>query len=274
MLNCPSRSTLGCRSSARPVCLAGPQRRAVRAASAKNGTISLPTLPPLDAAFEKAHAFKSFSNWIVPGSVMLGRYPHVEPSLCTSRKQGEQQLTAILEAGVTTFISLQAELPPQSDLTLAGLNGFLPYRATAELIQAAYNDLPPMDSMNGLRNPSLDKFLPPKKKPTTSWNARQLHFLHSPIVDLSIPQKETLRALIADMEQRVANKEILYIHCWGGRGRAGTVGACLLAALYNIPAEQALARVQRAFDTRKDMTRRSPETDEQLAFVREFIGSQ
>lgn len=43
---------------------------------------------------------------------------------------------------------------------------------------------------------------------------------------------------------------------------------------HSIPAEQALARVQRAFDTRKDMTRRSPETDEQLAFVREFIGSQ
>ena len=39
---------------------------------------------------------------------------------------------------------------------------------------------------------------------------------------------------------------------WGGRGRAGTVGACLLAQLYGMSAEEALTRVQRAFDTRQD----------------------
>lgn len=108
---------------------------------------------------------------------------------------------------------------------------------------------------------------------------------------------------------------------WGGRGRAGTVGATLLAHLYGLSADEALERVQRAFDTRKDGEgmpggctwarpgvcacparegmprreiqmggqiprqpprppalhlapaggRRSPETDEQHAFVREFI---
>lgn len=101
------------------------------------------------------------------------------------------------------------------------------------------------------------------------------------------------------------------MHCWGGRGRAGLVGACLLAALYGLGAEEALERVQRSFDTRKDGERanswacgvprscldcghalllgcmahslmpappgaasggrRSPETDEQHAFVRSFI---
>ena len=61
-------------------------------------------------------------------------------------------------------------------------------------------------------------------------------------------------------------------HCsWGGRGRAGVVGACLLAHLYGLSADEALERVQRSFDTRKDGGRRSPETDEQHAFVREWI---
>ncbi len=36
-------------------------------------------------------------------------------------------------------------------------------------------------------------------------------------------------------------------------------------------AEEALTRVQRAFDSRKDDQRRSPETDEQHAFVRAFV---
>jgi len=44
--------------------------------------------------------------------------------------------------------------------------------------------------------------------------------------------------------------EKLYIHCWGGRGRAGLVGACFLREAYGISADEALTRVQKAFDTR------------------------
>ena len=44
----------------------------------------------------------------------------------------------------------------------------------------------------------------------------------------------------------------IYMHCWGGRGRAGTLGACLLGDLYGIGADDALLRVQKAFDTRGD----------------------
>lgn len=76
---------------------------------------------------------------------------------------------------------------------------------------------------------------------------------------------------MADLKQRLAAGERLYIHCWGGRGRAGTVGACLLAAAYGLSEKEALERVQRAFDTRRDENRRSPETEAQLAFVRDYV---
>lgn len=81
-----------------------------------------------------------------------------------------------------------------------------------------------------------------------------------------------LEALLEDLTARLQRGERLYIHCWGGRGRAGTVGACLLARLYGVGAEEALARVDRAFSTRGDVQYRSPETPEQQQFVREFIG--
>ena len=55
-----------------------------------------------------------------------------------------------------------------------------------------------------------------------------------------------------DVRARLGAGESVYVHCWGGRGRAGTLGACALAALYGLPADAALARVQRAFDTRGD----------------------
>ncbi len=41
-----------------------------------------------------------------------------------------------------------------------------------------------------------------------------------------------LQQLVDDLQARVLAGEQLYIHCWGGRGRAGTVGSCLLAQMY------------------------------------------
>jgi hypothetical protein len=58
--------------------------------------------------------------------------------------------------------------------------------------------------------------------------------------------------LVEDLQQRLEKGEVMYVHCWGGRGRAGTVGACLLIKAYGLDAEEALVRVQRAFDTRQD----------------------
>lgn len=60
---------------------------------------------------------------------------------------------------------------------------------------------------------------------------------------------------------------MVYLHCWGGRGRAGTVGATLLHRLYGLPAEEALERVQRAYSTRKDPERAPAGTPFQLAPV-------
>jgi hypothetical protein len=51
------------------------------------------------------------------------------------------------------------------------------------------------------------------------------------------------------------------------------VGACLLARLYNLTAEEALERVNLAFQLRGDNKYRSPQTDEQRAFVRRYIDS-
>ena len=46
-----------------------------------------------------------------------------------------------------------------------------------------------MQEMDGLRNPHIDKFLPPKRKEDTS-GRRQLSFVFDPIVDLNLPDKD------------------------------------------------------------------------------------
>ncbi|KIY99455.1 MAP kinase phosphatase 6 [Monoraphidium neglectum] len=91
----------------------------------------------MPAAYEAATAFASYANWLLPGALLVGRYPYIEPSRCASHDQGEAQLDAIISAGPHVFVSLQAELPPQAEMRIGGVNGFMPYKAVAELIAAA-----------------------------------------------------------------------------------------------------------------------------------------
>ena len=61
-----------------------------------------------------------------------------------------------------------------------------------------------------------------------------------------------VKSVTTEIRKRSESGEKVYMHCWGGRGRAGTLGACLLGDLYGIDAEEALLRVQKAFSTRGD----------------------
>jgi hypothetical protein len=58
-------------------------------------------------SYESKHAFSSLSNWLIPGALMMGRYPFVEPSRMKSREQAEENLEQILLAGISTFVCLQ-----------------------------------------------------------------------------------------------------------------------------------------------------------------------
>jgi len=106
--------------------------------------------------------------------------------------------------------------------------------------------------------------------------------VHHRVIDLSVPDPEGLwgflmeNQLIRDIRDGGA---VCYIHCWAGRGRAGTVGAALWLLWDGQggadKAKQALAIVQAGYSTRPiepGGSAFSPETAEQLRFVRAFAG--
>jgi len=159
---------------------------------AKMEVVFPPYLPNMDQDYEIKMKFQEYANWLIPGSLMAGRYPFVEPSRCRDRNEGEKMLEALITAGVTSFISLQGEIPPQVEMPMKGVGGFLPYKAAATLIASALSDPPSIDEMNGLRTPYLDKYLPPRKKDVGSARRRrvELDFVHSPITDLGLPGEE------------------------------------------------------------------------------------
>uniref|UniRef100_A0A7S3RQP4 Methyltransferase type 11 domain-containing protein n=1 Tax=Emiliania huxleyi TaxID=2903 RepID=A0A7S3RQP4_EMIHU len=83
----------------------GPRRESLRA--------PLPALCSLDDATAVAaqHACTSFASWLVPGRVLVGRYPGSCPSRpCTAAEQRERVPTR-----ARTFVCLQAELPFEHD---------------------------------------------------------------------------------------------------------------------------------------------------------------
>jgi len=92
-----------------------------------------------------------------------------------------------------------------------------------------------------------------------------------PIRDFSIPSSETMTAILDAIDKTINGGRCVYVHCWGGVGRTGMVVGCYLVR-HGMPNDQALARVDQLYKTRPANFRhpRSPETDEQVEFVRNW----
>jgi len=87
------------------------------------------------------------------------------------------------------------------------------------------------------------------------------------IEDCSAPSRATMQAIQDALDAAIAARRTPYLHCWGGRGRTGTVvGVYLLRRGLATPDNfvEVLARL------RAGAPGTSPETDEQIAFVRSW----
>ena len=93
------------------------------------------------------------------------------------------------------------------------------------------------------------------------------------IVDQYIPTQEFMGEILDEIGSLLGRGEVVYVHCWGGVGRTGTVVACHLIDA-GMTANQALDFLQ---SDRRDLIRGhrpSPEMPEQEAFVRAWVDRQ
>ena len=270
-----------------------------------NNNHTMPSLDQLsfDSSFARGdHGARGFCNWLIPGRVMVGQYPGQNP-LPDGPSAGEvrQHLERIRgsAAGVSVFCSLQRETPSQIDVnawdystTTDGSSGNHNSNTTTDCGQCF---LQPEAVRRQLPRPFV-QYAPLVRDALEHTNdVEEPLFLHAPIEDLSVPEcQEPLRQLLLQLlEQMLPIQDTttstkkknnhntyrtLYIHCWGGRGRAGLVGACLLTLLYpHLEASVILQWVQQAYETRLGHATlapefaQSPQTSAQRAYVECFV---
>ncbi|MFQ6061561.1 MAG: dual specificity protein phosphatase family protein [Methanosarcinales archaeon] len=82
-----------------------------------------------------------------------------------------------------------------------------------------------------------------------------------PIVDRYIPTKSTMKQILNHIDRNIKNNRPVYVHCWGGRGRTGTVVGCYLAR-HGITGEYALKKIKEL--RRFEATAYKPSPDNEL----------
>jgi protein-tyrosine phosphatase len=91
-----------------------------------------------------------------------------------------------------------------------------------------------------------------------------------PIRDMAIPSRPTMQRILDKIDASIAAGVPVYLHCWGGVGRTGTVVGCYLVHhRLAIPGQAALDQIV-ALRQHILPARPSPETDEQRYFVRSW----
>jgi len=92
-----------------------------------------------------------------------------------------------------------------------------------------------------------------------------------PVPDMSIPvSREQTRGILDTIDRVIEDGGTVYLHCWGGIGRTGTIVGCWLVR-HGMTGEQALTRVAELWATRSDSDwSTSPQTEQQFCYVREW----
>ncbi len=211
----------------------------------------------------------AFSNWIIRGHVLQGPHP---ANGAASADATVRVLRELLEAGVTTFVCLQDEMPTKTGTSSgAGAASGTRYGAPSARFRSSYGSGNVVSA-----KPYLDQaqMVADAAGLPQAAEGRQLSFIHVPIRDADggIAPDAVLKRLVADLTAHIRAGEVLYLHCGDGNGRSGAVAAALLGCAYGMSSSEAIDAVQRSRNHRAGAKGLSPESHEQKMQTHRVLG--
>mmetsp|Transcript_18698 Transcript_18698/g.24343 ORF Transcript_18698/g.24343 Transcript_18698/m.24343 type:complete len:507 (-) Transcript_18698:197-1717(-) len=218
--------------------------------------LKLPELDSFDYIAQHADEYvgpSDESNWVLPGVFLVGAFPG-----CPDDDENWDLITGILALGVTTFVCLQDEYSDdalEEDWRYERNGAIRPYYRDVQDIVAQVEECP-------------------EDFPDIHISTSDLHFVHFPIIDCDIAEDDSVYGLANRLVDRLNNGEVIYLHCWGGHGRAGTVVSIMLHLMYGLGAKAAMERCQFVHDLRRvPMEVPSPQKPSQRNQVRRIVAA-
>jgi hypothetical protein len=92
--------------------------------------------------------------------------------------------------------------------------------------------------------------------------------LRFPVRDLHAPDIATMHRILDAIDAAIETGRPVYVHCWGGIGRTGTAVGCYLIRRGLAAPETVIETIRQLRSTEAQWHRPSPETPDQIEFVR------
>lgn len=91
------------------------------------------------------------------------------------------------------------------------------------------------------------------------------------IPDKHVPSPKLMRQILTAIDAEIRAGGVVYVHCWGGKGRTATVIGCYLLAQGMESKDSVLDRLRSLTEHARESFWPTPQTDEQCDFVVNWI---
>lgn len=190
------------------------------------------------------------SNWVIPGVLLVGAYPATQDD-----EETIDLITSILKLGVTKFVCLQQE--------------YREFGVTKHMWKTGQALRPYFEDVREIVKAKASHY---QLEGFEIVSEENLSFVHFPIKDCGITDDSGVLDLAKRLVKCISEGEIIYLHCWGGHGRTGTVVCIMLYLMYGLDPKEAMKRCQRVHDIRRcPVVVGSPQTQPQRDQVTRVI---